>query len=65
MVFFKFTGRKNNGKTGAKIKMFCYKCNKEIKMGQVFYSKARHTKNCCRVTGHLCEPCYQGLFINI
>ena len=66
MVFRKHEkGRKDWGRTRASQTVKCYKCGKEIEMGEIFYSKAIHSKWSNRTSGYICDPCYQNLFIDI
>lgn len=45
--------------------MKCYKCGKEIEMGEIFYSKASHSKYANKTSGYICERCYQTLTYGI
>ena len=66
MVFIKHKkGRKDQGITSASQTVKCYKCEKEIEMGAVFYSKFSHSRYTHRKLGFICDPCYQRLFINL
>ena len=61
MVFIKHKkGRKDQGITSASQTVKCYKCGNEIEMGEIFYSKASHSKYSNRTTGYICESCYQS-----
>jgi len=45
-------------------KMPCFKCGKNIELGDVFYSKIpkRYGKNFIR---HFCEDCYKKQFVTV
>jgi len=65
MVFVRHEGRKNHGSTRETQTVKCYKCGKEIEMGELFFSKASHSRGTYKTTGHICESCYQSLFIDL
>ncbi len=63
MVYYKHT-RKKNSRFGKSKKMPCFKCGKNIELGDVFYSKItkRHGENFIR---HFCEDCYEKQFVAV
>ena len=65
MVFVKHNGRKDRGRTSTSKMIRCYKCGKEIEIGEVFYTKISHSKWGCKHKGYSCVSCYESLFINI
>ena len=65
MVFIRHEGRKDRGITSASQTVNCYKCKKEIEMGEIFYSKASNSNYKCKTCGYICDPCYQNLFIDV
>ena len=44
MVFVRHEGRKNHGSTRETQTVKCYKCGKDIEMGELFYTKISHSK---------------------
>ena len=65
VVFVRHEGRKDRGISSACRMIKCYKCGREIEMGELFYSKSSHSKGGCKTTGYICDPCYQSLYIDI
>ena len=66
MVFLKHKeGRKNNGRTSANQTVNCYKCGKNIDFGEPYYSKVKNPKCNRRPIEYICDPCYEGLWIDL